>query len=600
MRQLQEITSPGLTVERVRQNFLDTGELSDAPSHGIRRDIANSWKRSRSLGVDPGRLAIQEATPQGTDENLLHEVDRVLMRTAEQMSNEPVSILFATPSGGVVRRFCTDSSLSRQLDSVNLAQGSDYNEETVGTNGIGTALEAIRPTVVHGFEHFNEELAIFACAGAPVIHPVTGSLLGVVNLTCPAHHLNHLLLTVASSLADQIAQHVLADYGGDIHLMRDYLSACRHASGPVIARGGEVVMMNRHSQQMLTPEDQTALLIYSAECAAVGTDHSLVADLPSGTTARLESTASMWFGRVIGDIVRVHLGPSTPAATEIAGRKRTLPGLIGSAPQWLQTSGQVLSHARKGESLVIEGEESVGKSSLIRAAHATVHQDSRFVVIECGSFNDTDEFLSEVNQELTNGDGTLLLRGIDRLDSEALGGLSEILIEQSSAAVDNGPRWIVATRTSSDQPTAVDTVIVPCFDFTVTVPPLRHRPEDIPDLAERFLRRAVGEGGVRFSSDVLRKLARLPFPGNLDQLADVVRECVQVRRVGEITLTDLPAQCSSVTRRSLTTMEALQRDAVVQALRANKGRKNEAAEHLGISRATIYRKIREFSIDIRA
>lgn len=599
MTRTQDIAPSGFTVERVRKNFLDTGELSDAQSRGIRREIANSWKRSRSLGVDPERLTVQEGNPQRTDENLLHYADRVLMRAAEQMCNEPVSILFATPDGGVVRRYCTDSSLSRQLDSVDLAPGSGYDEETVGTNGIGTALESTRPTVVNAFEHFNEKLAVFACAGAPVVHPVTGSLLGVVNLTCLASQLNNLLLTVASSLADQIAQHVFADYGGDFHLMRDYLSACRHASGPVIARGGEVLMMNRHSQQMLTPEDQTALLIHSAECADVGTDHSIVTDLPSGITARLESIASVCSGRVVGDIIRVRLGSTTLAVTEVAGRGRTLPGLVGSSPQWLHTSGQVLSHARKGESLVIEGEESVGKSSLVRAAHGAVHHNSRFVEIDCVSFHDTDELLSEVDQELTDGDGTLLLRGIDRLDAEALGGLSELLIEQNSAAVSNGPRWIVATRTSSGQPTAVDTVIVPCFDFTVTVPSLRHRPEDIPDLAERFLRRAVGEGGVRFSSDALRKLARLPFPGNLDQLADVVRECVQVRRVGEIALTDLPAQCTSATRRSLTTMEALQRDAVVDALRAHKGRKKEAAEHLGISRATIYRKIREFSIDIR-
>ncbi|MDN5756245.1 MAG: GAF domain-containing protein, partial [Micrococcaceae bacterium] len=328
----QEIAPQGFAVERVRENFIDSRGLFDARSRGIRGDIADSWKRSLSLEVDPDSLAVREAAPQGTDDNLLRCVDRVLMRAAEQLSNEPVSILFATPCGGVARRYCTDASLVRRLDSVNLAPGSGYDEETVGTNGIGTALESTRPTVVHAFEHFNEELAIFACAGAPVVHPVTGSLLGVVDLTCKAHQLNNLLLTLASSLADQIAQLVFAEYGGDLHLMREYLSACRHASGPVIAHGGEVVMMNRHSRQMLTPEDRTALLIHSAECAEADTDHSAVADLPSGITARLESTASIWSGRVVGDIVRVRLGSNTLTATVAAGRSRTLPGLVGSAP----------------------------------------------------------------------------------------------------------------------------------------------------------------------------------------------------------------------------------------------------------------------------
>ncbi len=59
---------------------------------------------------------------------------------------------------------------------------------------------------------------------------------------------------------------------------------------------------------------------------------------------------------------------------------------------------------------------------------------------------------------------------------------------------------------------------------------------------------------------------------------------------------DLPAECRATSRRSLTRLEALERDAIVDALGVHGGDKVAAAESLGMSRATIYRKIREFGI----
>lgn len=94
----------------------------------------------------------------------------------------------------------------------------------------------------------------------------------------------------------------------------------------------------------------------------------------------------------------------------------------------------------------------------------------------------------------------------------------------------------------------------------------------------------------------MRQLAKLPWPGNIAQLRHVLTETVRRQRSGVIGVDKLPAECRSVTRRKLTPLEAMERDAIVRSLLENDGNKADAAAALGMSRATIYRKIKDFGI----
>jgi len=91
-------------------------------------------------------------------------------------------------------------------------------------------------------------------------------------------------------------------------------------------------------------------------------------------------------------------------------------------------------------------------------------------------------------------------------------------------------------------------------------------------------------------------LLRSNWPGNIEQLWQVLRRVVQHRRTGTINPGDLPPECWSVSRRLLSPLESMERDAIVQSLLDHRGNKAKGAGSLGISRATIYRKIREYGI----
>lgn len=564
----------------------------------VRASIANSWQRSQLLGVNRSEIEPRPSDIVTRDDEVLRCVDAVLRRNAQRLANEPVTIIFAGPDGSIVQRYCGDSGLTRQLNSVYLEPGSGYGEETVGTNGIGTAVETRGPVLVHGAEHYNELLSVFTCAGQPVFHPLTGTLVGVVDITCYAEDATGLLMTTAGALADQIEQALLDTVSPDeTQLLREYLRACRHTSNPVIAQGDEVVMFNRHAQQLLSPEDRASLLIHSADFNGDSLQESVVADLPSGHSARLTYKPTTVNGKVVGGIVRVRLGQSSPSETTTAPH-RPLNGLVGTSPEWLRASELLLSHARRGTSVIVIGEPGVGKTAMTRAVHDTVCPGERFTVIDCADSTDVDAFIEELGAELDKR-GSLLLRDIHKLDERAISAVSELLVEHRFAPTETGPAWIVATRVSGSDDTGINSAVLPNFDVSIALPPLRRRPEDISKLAVHLLRRFDRGGRVRFDDAALRHLARLPWYGNMTQLQGVVRHCVQSKRAGVIGIEDLPAECDSSIRRSLTPIEAIQRDAIVEALRIHHGHKLAAANHLGISRATIYRKIREFGIAVR-
>ena len=127
----------------------------------------------------------------------------------------------------------------------------------------------------------------------------------------------------------------------------------------------------------------------------------------------------------------------------------------------------------------------------------------------------------------------------------------------------------------------------------------------LPPAVGRAIDRAVADrarGPVLLNSRVscspaaMQLLLRHTWPGNATQLWQVLKQVVQHRRTGQIMPQDLPPECWTVSRRVLSPLESIERDAIVQSLLDNAGNKIRAARALGMSRATIYRRIHEYGI----
>jgi sigma-54 dependent transcriptional regulator, acetoin dehydrogenase operon transcriptional activator AcoR len=134
------------------------------------------------------------------------------------------------------------------------------------------------------------------------------------------------------------------------------------------------------------------------------------------------------------------------------------------------------------------------------------------------------------------------------------------------------------------------------FPRTVRVPPLRRHAEDIRELVPLFLSKLRHGTQLTCSPAALHLLMRATWEGNVAQLHQVLKQVARARRTGSIQPSDLPAEFRTVTRRPLNRLESIERDAIVRSLEDAKGNKVRAAQFLGTSRATLYRKIHEYGI----
>jgi transcriptional regulator of acetoin/glycerol metabolism len=575
---------------KTREQFLTA---SDVDPHQVRDAILASWWRSRRWNVAADRLDLSYQRDPDLDTPLTRSAMPVLRHLREHLDGQPISIILTDQAGLVLSRMDAGRALDSHLDRVNLAPGFSYAEEHVGTNGIGTALEGGRPMQVFGHEHYAEHLEDLACAGVPIHHPISGKTVGAVDLTCWRRDADPLLMTLARTTAGQIQQAMLADSGiRELELLQEYLRTCRRTAGIVFALNNDVVMMNESARHALDPAEQALLLTRAAEVlAGSNPTASLVVELPSGSKARMYCRPVRGEGRLTGGIVQVKLTePPVGVAVPAAPPRAFLPGLVGSGGLWLRGCHQVRSVYSAGEWLTLEGEAGVGKLAVIRAVHQHDSPGAHFAVVDAAAGG--RGWLADVRREIEGGEGALVIQHADRIGRALRRALARLL-EQARAG--ESPPWIAMTM--SQRHDAGDLAdLLRFFPSTVELPPLRYHLDDVSALVPFFLAKLVPDGRLTCSPEALQMLCRSSWPGNIEQLWQVLRNIVQRRRSGSIQPDDLPPECRTVSRRLLSPLEAMERDAIVRSLIDWNGNKIKAAAALGMSRATIYRKIHEYGI----
>jgi transcriptional regulator of acetoin/glycerol metabolism len=577
---------PGVAASRER--FLCGEPVEPAPPVGVRGPILASWRRSRDWRVAADRVQPRYVRDPDADTPLARGAEPVLRSLHEQLDGQPVSILLTDAAGLVLARLTADPALERHLDRVQLVPGFSYAEQYVGTNGIGTALEGGRPMHVFGHEHYAEHLEDLACAAVPIAHPVSGKTVGAMNLTCWRQDAGSLLLTLAKSTAAQIRQALLAETGTrELALFQEYLRACRRSSGLVLAVDTDVAMVNDRARAVLDPADQAALLQHGADALAAGRPGRLEVELPTGGTARM-TLRPLARG---GGVVRVELvaGDPPPAAAADPAGRAGLPGLVGSSPLWLRACDEVAAAYRAGEWVAVEGEAGVGKLAVLRAVRRQREPAGRPAVLDAADTGSAG-WLDALRDAAIGPGGadTLVLRHVDSLAGRRLRAVTAAL--QAAGHRPDRP-WVAVTSRGR-----LPDRLLPLLPRTVRIPPLRHHAEDLRRLVPFLLARLGSGGQLTCSPEALQLLMRSSWPGNVEQLVQVLRRAGQHRRAGVIRPEDLPPESGTVSRRLLSRLESIERDAIVQSLQEAGGNKAAAARALGMSRATIYRRIHEYGI----
>jgi transcriptional regulator of acetoin/glycerol metabolism len=587
-------------IDAAREHVLAEGTVPDRLARSVRPDVLQSWKRSLLSGAELAQPSLTYRGEHHARAALRLAADPVLSRLAEELSGLDAGVLLCDHEAVVVQRWVSDVGILPLMDRINSDVGFCISEETIGTNGVGSVIESGQAIQISGPEHLAEALQPFTCVGVPVHHPITRRLEGVITMNCRATSGNPLLTPLMTSTAQEVESRLLAQATTSERLLLDeYLVAIGSRRAPVAAVGQDIFIAGPKVTELIEGVDRAALWEYVRGVAlgstATGTDPGFSSD-----RFRIASCKPIVRDdRIIGALVEFEIDRPVREEPRPTALPKPTVSLPGKSPALVNAIAHATRLAAKGVPILIEGESGVGKFALAKAVLATAQvKADKIAVVDAaaGWAEDSSQFVTLLRRELELAPEAVLLRHLEALSPEAAATTSALL--EGLEELPSPPR-IVATLTT-DGPHApslrrlVDTVGV----GRVTVPPLRDRHEDIAPTAIALLEKHRGDRPLHFASATLRCLMRAPWPGNVRQMDATIRGLLSTAIGPEIRPDALPLELQGNSRkRDLSAMEELELGAILNALKQHNGNKVAAAQSIGISRSTLYRKLQAYRLD---
>jgi transcriptional regulator of acetoin/glycerol metabolism len=571
-------------------------------AHQIHDDLRSSWERSRLSGVDPETLPVPyELDLVEPDSRLWRAARPVLEHFGQLLDGTPTCLALADSQARGIATWVGDPGLNPKLDALGARPGFRFAEEIAGTNGVGTPLETGRPIYIAPGQHFAAPLNPLTCAGAPVRHPLTRRLQAVINLTSAAEDHSNLLLPYVMEMARQVESRLYDEGSGQEQLLlRHFLAASRGSARAVVVVSPEVMLANPAATRLLENVPQALVWEFAAKSVADSTttvdellgeeDHPVTVRCLPINEAGVVIGATLEFGRRRRVALRRSADARHPAPA--------LPGLAGRSLAWRRVCRRALALAELSGTpgAVVAGEPGTGKRSVALALLAAggAAPAAVFDAAVCAS---RPGWRERLRAQLAAPDrGPILLTHLDCLSYAAVRAVCAMVDERAGSAPP-----VVATLTVGERPVFH---CAPLLDrigqARIDVPPLRQRPEDIVELVSALLGRlSPRRPQHRMTPEAVQVLTRFAWPGNVRQLEATLRSTLACCPGAEIRPGDLPADIRrGASGRRLTTMEQAELDAIVAVLDETGGNKVEAAARLGISRSTLYRKLRSFGLEL--
>jgi DNA-binding NtrC family response regulator len=307
-----------------------------------------------------------------------------------------------------------------------------------------------------------------------------------------------------------------------------------------------------------------------------------------------------------------------------------LAGMVGRSRVMKQVFDRIQMAAAAETTVLITGESGTGKELVARAIHAgSPRAGGPFVAVHTGAIppdliaselfgHERGSFTGAVERspgklEIAEG-GTLFLDEVSTMDERTQVALLRVLETRALTRVGGRKERSIDVRiiaaTNRDLSTMVQTsafredLFYRLNVFSLSVPPLRERVEDIPIIAADFLTELATKYHKQVTSipaETERLLCAYAWPGNVRELRNVIEQGVLLARGEELAPSLLPQMMhrepapAEVLQIPIgTTMDTIEREVILRTLEANKGNKTATAEVLGISRRSIYNKLAEY------
>jgi transcriptional regulator with PAS, ATPase and Fis domain len=311
--------------------------------------------------------------------------------------------------------------------------------------------------------------------------------------------------------------------------------------------------------------------------------------------------------------------------TSLVGRLR----MIGETLAMQELRRDIERLAALDCTAIIRGETGTGKELAARIIHnSSVRKNSRFVAINCGCFsndllieeligrgNDTRPGAAQASGTITGSDsgGTILLDQIEDMSAKMQLSMLKIIDSKNISlrdGVNDFPfdvRILASSRSDLgklvEEGKFRDELYYRLNVLELFIPPLKERRDDIPPLCSYFIHKYTKEfeKAVEYiSEEVISTFMSYDFPGNVRELEHIIERAVILADGNTIELKDLPRRFHKAGTRSLAatrtfmTLAEMEKRHILEVLQATGGNKSQTSELLGISRAALWRKLKQF------
>jgi transcriptional regulator of acetoin/glycerol metabolism len=641
-------------IRNAREHFLGNGEV---PEGLLPDSIHRSWERCVQTGLSVDLRPEIEPADNSLLSELREQNSLLLTQAQPEMENlyahimGTQSMVILSDSGGTILHALGDPDFMNKAQRVALKPGVSWREDLTGTNAIGTALVEKTPVFVMGAEHYFERNTFLNCSAAPILDP-QGSVIGVLDLSGdhrqPQEHTMALVRMSALMIENRLFN---VNFANDItlrfHTRPEFIGTLWEGIA-VFSADGKLLATNRSGAFQLGLNDQRLLGVEFANLFETSLNAFL--DIarntpPTPTTLSLRSGLRLH--------VKADPGLFTIAPARSAPEPRRLPeafavpadalnALAAGDPLNALDTGDALMHQAIANAklaighdipILIEGETGTGKELLAKAIHQSgARKHGAFVAINCASIPEgliESELFGHEEGAFTGArrrgamgrvqqahGGTLfldeigemplalqarLLRVIQDREVVPLGGSKSIHVDVAIISATNRHlrERVVRGEFRED-------LYYRLNGLRLRMPALRERTDLVP-LIERILKETLGKPAITIHPEVLQLMQRHPWRGNIRQLFNILRSAMifmddnelQVKHLPEDFLEELGHAPNSTTNRlELDTANIASTEAtlIAHALALHNGNISAAAKHLGISRATLYRKSKRLAL----
>lgn len=608
--------------------------------------LAASWERSMKHGLKRRDHALFNNTvSRALGRRIAEENHRLLSHATPEMvrlygglGSTRWLALCVNASGQLICSIGDRSSAPREL-RVLMHPGRSLVEAELGTTAPGCVLEVGRPVVVTRGEHFLLELANFFCASAPIAGP-DGSLVGALDISGVDVESSPLANDMVVLAARAIENSMLSDMDGCalLHFHCDErLLGTPFEALLAVEPGGAVAGANRAARQLLSlPNSGAVAAPLESLFESVPADLLQRARADHGEKIRVRAHT----GALAYLAVEHRQGPSRPRsplrADPPANAPRSERVFVLKDPKLAKNFEMATRMFQHGLPVLLEGETGTGKELFARALHEASRPHGPFLAVNCAAIPEgliEAELFGYADGAFTGGrkggapgkieqaqGGVLFLDEIGDMPVAMQSRLLRVVQERRVTRVGDSREVAVdisiisATHHRLEQLVARSEFREDLFyrlnGFTLRLPPLRER-TDMVEIIEALLRRWNGaenadaectKFGALMTPNALACLLAHSWPGNIRQLEQTLRALSALRHPHlPIDVADLPEDLRGIrgsdgSRSTRNAKPSLLDDAenrvIQQALRDHDNNVSAASRALGISRTTLYRKLK--------